>query len=258
MPETLDGAHRTLFLSIARCQVIRDQRSSAAPASPCSKIVALQAARPLSHHIAEPWVGHLERAPLLFVGSNPGWSDDEHGLGADDDDELIDVFINFFGGGRRTYSVGGIRGVDEHGVPDRRWVRYWAFARQRARELLASDVVPGETYALTEVVHCNSRTEAAGAVWEALPECSARFLDSVLAASGARVVIVVGAIAAAAFRARALDPDAGVLGPVDLAGRQRMIVFLPHPNRRGGPKTVGSVAGAGLERLRAFATGGEE
>jgi hypothetical protein len=168
-----------------------------------------------------------------------------------DDATLIDIFINFFGGGRRTYSEGGIRGVDTNGKAERGWVRYWAYARRRAIELLGDSVVPGETYALTEVVHCNSKTEADGVVWDALTECMPRYLDSVLGLAAARVIVVVGGVAAEAFRRRGFEPAQKVIGPVDLAGRKRLIVFMPHPNKRGGSKTFAGNVSEHLHYLRA-------
>jgi len=197
------------------------------------------------------------------VASNPGWDDDDKGLsmlaqedeeGENEDDRLIDYFINYFSGGLRTYSRGGIRGVDSNGKPDKRWVRYWAFARRRAIELLGDSVVPGESYALTEVVHCNSKSETAGAVSEALHECMPRYLKPVLDLAGAKVIVVVGRVAADAFREIGFEPNLRVIGPVELAGRQRMIVFMPHANKRGGSKSFSKNVPEHLDQLRAAVT----
>lgn len=263
MAETLSGSERLLFLTIARCPVIRGIREGTRPTSPCQRIVRLREQLPLKSHIAEPWVGHIERAPILFVASNPGWDDDNKDIltsAREDeegvvDDKLIDSFINYFGGGLRTYSRGGIRGVDSNGKPDKRWVRYWAFARRRAIELLGDSAIPGESYALTEVVHCNSKSETVGAVWEALHECMPRYLNPVLDLAGAKVIVVVGDIAAEAFRQLGFDPKLRVTGPVELSGRQRLIVFMPHANRRGGAKSFSKNVPEHLDRLRAALNG---
>src|SRR5436190_1404964 len=72
-------AARKLFLEIARCDVM--SRCLAGESLPCAK-VALSQCRTLDvkarmhvwrrmHHLPEPWVGHLESAPLLFLSSNP-------------------------------------------------------------------------------------------------------------------------------------------------------------------------------------------
>jgi uracil-DNA glycosylase len=254
MAETLRGRQRDLFLTIAHCPIISAIRDNSSLESPCRTIVELQRDRPAKRHIAEPWIGHIDRAPILFVGSNPGWSHDDQGLGAVDDDGLVDIHINYFGGGLRPYSAGGIRGVGPDGMPEKGWVHYWAFAQQRATELLGPAVVPGESYALTEAVHCNSRTEASGATRAALSECGPRYLERVLDIAGARVIIVVGDVAAQAFRGLGIPPEERVVGPVRLGGRERVVVFLPHPNQRGRSKSLRGNVPTYLEMLRQVAT----
>jgi hypothetical protein len=250
--ETLAGREREVFFQIARCDVIAGIREGRLANHPCGHLIAIQSHRPLRRHIAEPWLGHLDRAPLLFVASNPGYSKVEDPQAwTEVDDELIDMFINYFGGGRRVYSEGGIRGVDDQGRPEKRWVRYWAYAQARAIELMGPGIVPGESYALTEVVHCNSSTEATGAVWEALTECSRRHLDAVLEIAVARILIVVGDVAAEAFRRKGFQPEQRVIETPDLGGRGRVLVFLPHPNKRGGRKSLAANLPGHLERLRA-------
>lgn len=118
-------------------------------------------------------------------------------------------------------------------------------------ELLGDSVVPGETYALTEVVQRNSKSEAEGAAREALKECMPRYFDAILAVSAARVVVAVGEVAAEAFRLRGFDPAQTVAGPVELAARERLIVFMPHPNKRGGSKSLAGRVPEQVDRLRA-------
>ena len=64
-----------------------------------------------------------------------------------------------------------------------RWVRYWAAVRRRAGELLGREAVPGVDYAMSEVVHCKSARERG--VGSALGECVPRYLEALVAASGA-------------------------------------------------------------------------
>jgi len=251
MAKSLTGDERELFLRIARCEVISGVRDGSLTGHPCRHLIDIQRHRPLRRHIAEPWLGHIERAPLLFVASNPGYSNDEDEQAcAENDDELIDIFINYFGGGRRIYSKDGIRAVDIQGNAEKRWVRSWAYARQRAIELIGPDVEPGETYALTEVVHCNSSSEAAGAVSEALTECTGRYLDAVLDKAAAKIVIAVGEVASEAFRRKGFAAERRVIERAELGGRLRALVFLPHPNRRGGPKSLAALVPEHLDRLR--------
>jgi uracil-DNA glycosylase len=97
--------------------------------------------------------------------------------------------------------------------------------------------VPGRDYALTEVVHCGSPNEQG--VWSALRTCTTRYLQPVLAASPADVVVVVGAVAKFAFGEH-LGPDAPshLQGPVEVAGKERLLVFVPHPSSFGGNKPL--------------------
>ncbi len=87
--------------------------------------------------------------------------------------------------------------------------------------------------------------------WEALAECTRRYLDAVLETAGARVVIVVGDVAAEAFRRKGFLPEQRVLESADLGRRNRVLVFLPHPNKRGGLKGFAAIGSDHFERLRA-------
>jgi hypothetical protein len=50
--------------------------------------------------------------------------------------------------------------------------------------------VPGQDYALTEVVHCGSGVERG--VDEALETCSSRYLKRVISLSPAKLLVLVG------------------------------------------------------------------
>lgn len=68
-------------------------------------------------------------------------------------------------------------------------VSFWSQVRNRARELLERDVDEGVDYALTEVVHCKSRSETD--IEEALTRCAKRYLRQVVELSGAKVIIIL-------------------------------------------------------------------
>lgn len=65
--------------------------------------------------------------------------------------------------------------------------------------------------------------------------CTSRYLERVLRASPAQVVVVVGAIARVAFE-EYLHQEAPdhFPGPVEVAGKKRLLVVVPHPNSFGG------------------------
>jgi hypothetical protein len=164
-------------------------------------------------------------------------------------DRIVGLFDGAFDEGG-PHIEDGIRWVDAEG---KRWpyVRFWASAKARARELLGRDPMPGLDYVITEVVHCGTRQESA--VWEAQDQCVDRYLTRVLSVSPARLVVIFGALAAYALREH-LDQAAryGLHGPVRLADADRWLLKLPHPNSRGVPKTVAAyVEAPDLAVLRA-------
>jgi hypothetical protein len=135
------------------------------------------AAQELSYEtfqLPEPWCGQIDRAPILFVSSNPSIGDDQRALGSTTDDDAFDAHHYAFGGGRSTHTVDGVYTLDTNGKRSRLPVKYWSAARDRAQELIPHrKVIVGIDYALTEVVRCKSKREVG--VLAALKECSSRF-----------------------------------------------------------------------------------
>ncbi len=210
----------------------------------CSTVVEVQSAVPLGQHqVPEPWVGHIESAPILFVSSNPSIDEDaEHAARWSwTTDELVEYFEGRFS--ERGDAPGGIRLRKPDGSPGQ-VVRFWVAVRARAAELLQREAVPGSDYALSEVVHCKSRSEIG--VAEASAVCPARYLRRVLDVSGARVIVVLGRVAAAAVR-NELGLDL-LDRPVDWHGRA--MVALPHPNARQTRTFAACLQLADIDHLR--------
>ena len=190
----------------------------------------------------EPWSGHLDRAPILFVSSNPG-ADAEGALVSDasftsawSTEEIVSCYDDPFEPWRKPGIADGVYMTDRSGNPGAKAIRYWVWARARARELLERAPVPGVDYALTEVVHCGSQHEVG--VAEAFSTCVDRYFERVLNTAAATVVICVGAWASEAFkRALGVNPDHHT-EPAEIAGRRRFIVSVPHPGRFGTPKSL--------------------
>jgi hypothetical protein len=261
----LSPAAREHFLEVVRCPIVGECLSQASPRHPCAGIVldqwreidaeARQAYWPEVHQLPEPWQGHLELAPILFVSSNPsvsgsvvvpppepppvtdsfaGRTAEEHpsiprlGQGPKwvwDDEELVDRHESSFD----LYIKDGIASRRPDGSP-MRYTAFWAAVRKRAQELMPGRRVrPGLDYALTEVVRCKSRQERG--VPEALGTCSSRYLARTLELSAARVFVVLGRRAREAVRARiGLRAVGDLHGPVRVGDRERLFAFLPHPN----------------------------
>ena len=242
MPSHLSGASRELAVEIMRCPVLAGCVAEGGDAHPCYEVAAGPGGPHQARWVPEPWVGHLTEAPLLFVASNPGGGGspitDPAELSCDSADQaILDWADGAFDKGQVPGVADGAYQVDARGQRGR-WVPYWGWALRCAREVLPPPVTPGVGYALTEVVHCGSPREKG--VWAALETCTSRYLERVLAASPARVLVVVGAIARFAFQDYLhLEAADHLLGPVEVAGKKRLLVVVAHPNSRGGNVPLG-------------------
>jgi hypothetical protein len=243
---------RDLLLEIAHCPVIK--AVLAGQPSPCSEVIHFQT-RPWGERwTAEPWSGHLDRAPLLFVSSNPAAGDPAEVLSPGDltmsseDEAVVHTFDDAFDEGRW---IGVHDGTHLRAADGKvgKFVAYWGSCRSRATEILGRAARPGLDYALTEVVHCGSQHEIG--VWSAAAQCVPRYLERVLRLSPATVIIVVGAVARDIVRSMVpATADGGTaVGPILLAGRECHVLFLPHPNARGVPKGVAAALGEQAEAV---------
>ena len=226
-----------LLLAITRCPEIERARGDAG--HPCAGIVGLQP--PAQFQAPEPWRGHIDAAPILFVSSNPGIRGSEPFPPAGwTDQDIIDYYQRCF-----DENAGHI----SHSIYNS--VRFWTAVRARATEILGRTAVPGADFALTELVHCKSKGEYG--VAEALQTCVARWLNPVMQVSAAAIVVLLGQHARDHCAARwGLDKSQPVHFGVATPGRERAVVILPHPNARGRRKVKDCVGAEELVRLRAL------
>ncbi len=153
-----------LLHEIVHCPIVQQWFTDHNSNNPCAIVISSQRAQSLEHfQVPEPWSGDLEHAPILFLSSNPSFNEsrsEEYPGWTWSDEWIADFFRHRFGGGRKQWIDGdGIRGLQRDGSWGKA-VRFWTEVRSRARELLERDVRPGVDYALTEVVHCESRTRS--------------------------------------------------------------------------------------------------
>jgi len=239
-----------LLHEITHCPNIQRWYASPQSSNPCSKIISIQGSKSLSNHqVPEPWSGDLEHARVLFLSSNPSVDEIvEAPLWLWQDEWIEDFYVKRFGGGRKQWIQEGIRKL----MPDgsRKPVRFWVEVRQRAIELLGKEVRPGIDYALTEVVHCPSRSEAG--VLEALDECARRYLRRVVELSGAKVIVVLGSTIKGTVKREFGISEGNMFGPMQISNRQCYIVFLPHPNAHKPRSFMKCINGEKLQELRTF------
>ena len=231
----MDGKSRDILLGMTRCPNLMAARADTS--HPCSTIVRLQPSD--EYHVPEPWCGHIDTAPILFVSSNPSISETENfPTPSWAPDDAADFFERRF-----DSEAGYIRSKTFNGVP------FWSSVRARAREILVRDATPGIDFALTEVVHCKSRQEMGVAA--AVDTCAGMWLESVLTQSTARVVVLLGKWAReACSKTWDLDMSQSAHFGVNLGGRDRAVVLLPHPNARERRTLAARVSEEDLKKLR--------
>ena len=162
-------------------------------------------------HIPEPWNGDIEHAPILFVSINPGFTPDELYpnlgnkywtipalTGVNFNNEIVeDFFENRFNNyyvkfwrmpnmkSRFAVFLANGKYKNVHG--------YWNYVQRISDKLLNRPATPGQDYALTELVHCKSRST------DVIPkkcydECMKKHFQDVLnVASNLRYLVIIGA-----------------------------------------------------------------
>jgi hypothetical protein len=235
---------REVFDSIAYCKnVALCQHGD--ESHPCARIVRSQHVPENDFQLPEPWRGQIDKARLLFLASNPSIGDDRYALQSSPEVRVWESQHLAFGGGSRPYIIDGIRTTKASGSPDR-VVRYWSSIRARARELIPR-AVPGEDYAISEIVHCKSKGEEG--VAEAAQTCYDMHMAPMFSVAVAKIVIVLGKFAKRYLLGVAPAPP--LPAQLELGGRKRTLLFLPHPNARGVRKSLAAhYASADLEAVK--------
>ncbi len=243
-----------LLPSIARCPEIPIALANAS--HPCAAIVSTQTGE--TRQVAEPWTGHIDSAPILFVSSNPGIHESEYFPdNAWTDPGISDYFTRRFdddapythqrpnGGAQypKVYGTTGTPIVADH------WVRFWSAVKNHASTLMGRKSIPGTDYAITEMVHCKSNSEYG--VIGALSLCSRKWMPWILEESAAVIIVVLGKPAQSAASALwDVDTTRSVQFDVPINGQDRAVVLLPHTNYRGPRKIEQYVTPQELVRLR--------
>lgn len=241
-----------LLQEIAHCPIIAEQLANPTREHDCAPIIQVQPTTDLeTRQLPEPWSGNLRDAPLLFLSSNPSINFQEtYPVASWPEVRIADFFQHRFGGGHTEWTLEGLRPRRADGsFPRATWVHFWAAVRARATELLNRPVVPGKDYVLSEVVHCKSEREKG--VWRAADFCSARYLERVVSMSAAPVIVSLGKVANYEVRqVFGLDPTAILPGPAEVGNKERLFVFLPHPNSFGPKAFAALLDDTQLARLR--------
>lgn len=242
----------SLLHEIARCSNVESCIQNASVQHPCRSIVSFQRNSTLDEYqIPEPWSGHIDKAPILFLSSNPSiGSDEDYPRWSWSDIAIDDYFNNRFGSGQKAWIKHGTKTLLKDGSYSK-VVRFWAAVRLRAIELLERQVEPGSDYAITEIVHCKSWKEIG--VIEAEKECVSKYLKKVLEIAAAKVVVVLGTRAKEAIiNEFNISRGIAVSDPTQIGNKERLITFLPHPNARTVRSFTKCLKDEELQTLRSF------
>lgn len=220
-----------LLIKIARCPEICKARVD--KQHPCHIVVNTQDIEKNSFQLPEPWNGDLVNSKILFVSSNPSISyNEKYPTNNWSDEAISDFFQNRFSKDRKwvkkyQYPLQ----KDDTYREGRYWIRFWAAVRSIAKVILENEnVIPGEDYALTEIVHCKSVSEKG--VAKAQAPCSDRYLNKIIELSKAQYIVSLGKFTANFFREEYGLTSDDFTQKLD----GKTLIILPHPNARGKRK----------------------
>ena len=223
---------------------------------PCAKVAAAQPAH--AYQVVEPWLGHIDKAPILFISRSPRVGEHSYTPRLDwSEHDTVSFFQRHFdkdADWSRVSPSGVVKGYvfDNTGnkVPTG-GITFFGGLRLRAEELLGRSASPGHDFALTSAVHC--RTPKGEGVPEALTKCAVTWMNLVLEHAAASIVILMGPEAQdAATNLWKLDASRNVQFDVPVAGRNRAVARLPLPGAGVPSKFENCVEPDDLRRLRAL------
>lgn len=182
--------------------------------------------------VPEPWAGDLEKASILFIGSNPSFNPEEKFPSLNSsDEEIYDFFNNRFS---KKYTCDLRPLLREGAGAGTGPVRYWSVLHNLAARLLNNDNLPyGEGYAFTEIVHCKSKGQRGVAAASEI--CVKQYLERVLQLSSAQIIIFVGTIARKYWKEMFGDENQQgtmVVNKMNSSSPSRSLIWLPHPSAR--------------------------
>ena len=200
--------HKAFNDSSHPCNKIVNWQKSVIPELKNVKTLELSVA-----HRPEAWAGNLHDAKILFLGSNPSFSEDE--VFPDYKEGWENEKLRDFGARRFEGSDDRPFGANEKvdlklrdriylkngKLNEKTKVTHWNEIRGNAAAILGkdkADVTPNKDYVMTELVHCKSREEIG--VPEALSFCTQKFFHNILMATSAKLIFVLGVKPATHFR----------------------------------------------------------
>ena len=160
--------------------------------------------------LPEPWNGHLSKAKIMFISSNPSIGYEDFPTKKWNDSNIVDFFENRF---KRQIEYTDISSFWKSIAKYVTWIIPEASGKS-VLEILDNYVVS------TELVHCKSRAEK-GVSKCAKEEC--KFIGDIIKEFNGDVIILLGSTVKKYY-------DSGLYS---INKENVKIAYLPHPNARG-------------------------
>jgi uracil-DNA glycosylase family 4 len=225
----------------------------------CQRIIEVQKENKHKFQFAEPWNGDIENAKILFVSSNPAIDFDEYFptydienetfVGNWNEEEIKNFFykrFTYFSNKRNNAKLTFKKVVkNESGTP--KTVKYWTNLNARAKELIGRKAKLNNDFAITEIVHCKSKSEV-DIDDKCLESCSNNYLKEIISLSNAKLIVAVGKKAKEVIynlylkNQNITDFEKNKLyGPFEINNKHRYFLYICHPNTRKEIKKLDKV-----------------
>lgn len=205
--------------------------------NPCYEIVNSQD-QANEFQLPEPWNGDVINSKVMFLSSNASINLlEEYPDNSWEKDHIYDFYHNRFNGQVKKWVKDNKFVLLKNGEYDTKYVRFWSSINARSKEIYnRNEIFFGKDFSMVEIVKCKSKDEIG--VRKALDEC-ASYLPEILKISNAKVIICLGAVVKKKFiQMYSLQDNERYLENINIEGKNRTIVFLPHPNSRGFKKSL--------------------
>lgn len=232
---------KDLLKEILNCENIKDCLEGN-KSNPCFKVVNVQKESP-NFLLPEPWNGDIVNAKIMFISSNPSIDENEEFPTSNwDEDSSYDFFVNRFSGSKQKWVKDNKYVMLKNGEYRNTNVKFWASIGARCKEIYNREIIYGSDFSITEIVKCKSKSEIG--VKEAMKECTEKYFLKMMAISRADIIIILGSLAKKEMaRYYNLDENIKYIDHIQIEGKDRTLVFLPHPNSREKNKTIEKVLG---------------
>lgn len=210
----MKSAEKNLLLKIARNPEPQDVfdkiKKGKNTDSPYEAVVKSQIEMGIKDmHLPEPWNGHLSKAKIMIISSNPSISVDENFPTKNwSNDDIMDFFDGRFSQKRENIS--------------RFWssiAKYVSWIVDGAEKKSVMDILD-EFVVMTEIVHCKSKEEIG------VNECATdeiKFLDEIISKFIGDYIIILGSTAGKFYKD----------GLFQIKNNNAKVAILPHPNAHG-------------------------